>query len=293
MFAREYDGIEDSNETWNAIEVPEGSIYEWKASSTYVQEPPFFFDLKPETPTITAVDNAQVLVMVGDSTTTDHISPAGAIAPDGPAARYLLDHDVNYLDFNSFGSRRGNHEVMMRGTFANIRIKNQLVPGTEGGVTVHFGSGEQMSIYDAAMRYQAEHTPLIVLAGKDYGMGSSRDWAAQGTLLLGVKAVIAESFERIHRSNLIGMGVLPLEYIHGQTAASLGLDGTERFSIPVSDDVSAGDTIAVTAVRSDGTTVRFDTRCRLDTPVEVDYYRHGGILHFVLRDFLNASTVDA
>jgi len=293
MFSKEYDGIEESNATWNAIDVPEGSIYEWKDASTYVQEPPFFFDLTPETPVITPVNDARVLVKVGDSTTTDHISPAGAIAPEGPAANYLLDRQVPYLEFNSFGSRRGNHEVMMRGTFANIRIKNQLVPGTEGGVTVHFGSGETLPIYDASMRYQDEKTSLIVLAGKDYGMGSSRDWAAKGTLLLGVSAVIAESYERIHRSNLIGMGVLPLEYMDGQTAESLGLDGTETYSIPVTDTVSAGDIVGVEARKTDGATIHFDTRCRLDTPVEVDYYRNGGILHFVLREFLNESTVDA
>ena len=293
QFKREYDGIEESNESWNAIEIGEGSIYEWNPSSTYVQEPPFFMDLTPETPTIAPISGARVLIKVGDSTTTDHISPAGAIAPDSPAARYLLSNDVKYLDFNSYGSRRGNHEVMMRGTFANIRIKNQLVPGIEGGVTCYFPDGETMSIYDAAMKYIDNGTPLVVLTGKDYGMGSSRDWAAKGTLLLGVKAVIAESFERIHRSNLIGMGVLPLEYAKGATAASLGLDGTESFSIPVTDDVEPRSTITVTATKLDGSTVTFDTKCRLDTPVEVDYYRNGGILHYVLREFLNASRVDA
>ncbi len=294
MFKKEYDGIEDSNETWNAIKIPEGSIYQWNTASTYVQEPPFFFDLTPETPEIRPVEGARVLVKVGDSTTTDHISPAGAIPPDGPAGKYLLEHGVSFLDFNSFGSRRGNHEVMMRGTFANIRIKNHLVPGIEGGVTKNFlRNGEVMSIYDAAMDYIAHGTPLVVLAGKDYGMGSSRDWAAKGTLLLGVRVVIAESFERIHRSNLIGMGVLPLEYKDGQTAASLGLDGTETFAIPVGNDVQPRQDVSVTATRADGSTVTFTTTCRLDTPVEVAYYRNGGILHYVLREFLNASTVDA
>src|SRR5690606_405584 len=206
--------------------------------------------------------------------------------PNGSAGEYLASHGVPFLEFNSYGSRRGNHEVMMRGTFANIRIKNQLVPGVEGGVTKYFPTQEVMPIYDASMRYQEDGVPLVILAGKDYGMGSSRDWAAKGTLLLGAKAVIADSFERIHRSNLIGMGVLPLEYEPGQTATSLGLDGTESYSIPVNDDVVAGSRIEVTARKSDGTTVKFNSVCRLDTPVEVEYYRHGGIMHFVLREVL-------
>ena len=293
MFLKGYDGIEDSNSTWNDIKIPEGSIYQWSASSTYVQEPPFFVGLERETPKISAISGARVLAKVGDSTTTDHISPAGAIAPDGPAAKYLLDNDVAYLDFNSFGSRRGNHEVMMRGTFANIRIKNLLVPGTEGGVTKYFPTGEIEPIYDAAMKYQASGTDLVVLAGNDYGMGSSRDWAAKGTILLGVKAVIAESLERIHRSNLIGMGVLPLQYKAGESAASLGLDGTETYSIPVDDNVQPRQMIKVFAEREDGSVVEFNTICRLDTPVEVEYYRNGGILHYVLRDFLNNSSVEA
>ncbi|WP_457652554.1 aconitate hydratase AcnA [Rhodocaloribacter sp.] len=292
-FRKEYEGIEDSNETWNNIKIPEGSIYRWNPESTYVQEPPFFFGLTPETPEIRPVEGARVLVKVGDSTTTDHISPAGAIAPDSPAGKYLLSKGVKFTEFNSYGSRRGNHEVMMRGTFANIRIKNQLVPGTEGGITKYFPTGEVMPIYDAAMKYQEDGTPLLVLAGKDYGMGSSRDWAAKGTLLLGVKAVIAESFERIHRSNLIGMGVLPLQYRPGETAATLGLDGSEVYDVPVTDDVTPGQAVEVTATRADGSKVTFTTVCRLDTPVEVEYYRHGGILHYVLREFLNASTVGA
>jgi len=289
MFKKEYAGIEDSNETWNAISIPEGSIYEWSDASTYVQKPPFFETLTPETPEISAITDARVLAKVGDSTTTDHISPAGAIAPDSPAARYLLEHDVPYLEFNSYGSRRGNHEVMMRGTFANIRIKNELVPGTEGGITKHFASGETLPIFDASMKYQEAGTPLVVLAGNDYGMGSSRDWAAKGTLLLGVKAVIAESYERIHRSNLIGMGVLPLQYAAGESAASLGLDGTEHFDIPVSNNLKAGDSVTVTARHENGQEISFEALVRLDTPVEVEYYRHGGILHYVLREFLNAS----
>ncbi len=293
MFIEQYDGIEESNQTWNEIKIPAGSIYDWNPNSTYVQEPPFFFGLKKETPKISSINDARVLVKVGDSTTTDHISPAGAIAPDGPAAAYLKSNNVDYLDFNSFGSRRGNHEVMMRGTFANIRIKNLLVPGTEGGVTRYFPTDEVQPIYDASMKYQESGTDLIVLAGKDYGMGSSRDWAAKGTILLGVKAVIADSFERIHRSNLIGMGVLPLQYKQGESADSLVLTGTEKFSIPVTDSVEARQSITVTATKDDGSAIEFETVCRLDTPVEVEYYRHGGILHFVLRDFLNNTSVEA
>ncbi|MFT4605507.1 MAG: aconitate hydratase [Rhodothermales bacterium] len=293
QFEREYTGIEDSNEKWNAIAVAEGSIYDWNSESTYVQEPPFFFGLTPETPTISGISGARVLAKLGDSTTTDHISPAGAIAPNGPAAKYLLDNEVPYMEFNSFGSRRGNHQVMMRGTFANIRIKNQLVPGIEGGVTKYFPTGEVMPIYDASMKYQDDGTPLVILAGQDYGMGSSRDWAAKGTLLLGVGAVIADSYERIHRSNLIGMGVLPLQYAEGSSAQSLGLDGTESFAIPVTNEVKPRSTIRVTATRLDGSSVEFDTLCRLDTEVEVDYYRNGGILHYVMREFLNAAEVQA
>ena len=293
MFREEYDGIEESNEQWNQIDIPEGSIYEWDSESTYVQEPPFFTELTREVPAIQPITDARVLLKVGDSTTTDHISPAGAIPPDGPAGRYLMEKGVRPLDFNSFGSRRGNHEVMMRGTFGNIRITNQLVPGTEGGVTVHFPTGEQMSIYDASMRYQEEGTSLVVLGGNDYGMGSSRDWAAKGTILLGVKAVIVESFERIHRSNLIGMGVLPLQYADGQNAESLGLDGTESFDIPISEDIKPQQKLQVTATKADGTKTTFDAVARLDTPIEVEYYRNGGILHYVLRDFLNTSAVQA
>jgi len=293
MFKQEYDGIETSNEVWNKIEIPEGSIYSWSEASTYIQEPPFFVDLTPETPQIGSINGARVMAILGDSTTTDHISPAGAIPADGPGGKYLIDKGVGFLDFNSFGSRRGNHEVMMRGTFANIRIKNKLVPGTEGGITRYFPTDEVLPIYDACMKYQEAGTPLVVLAGKDYGMGSSRDWAAKGTILLGVKAVIAVSFERIHRSNLIGMGVLPLQFADGDSYLSLGLDGSETFSIPVDDNVDPRQTIEVTATKSDGSTVTFNTVCRLDTPVEVDYYRNGGILHYVLRNFLNESTVSA
>ena len=293
MFEKEYNGIETSNEDWNRIKIPEGSIYEWSTESTYIQEPPYFDHLTRDTPTIAPIHNARVLGIWGDSTTTDHISPAGDIKDDGPAGKYLADNGVPYLDFNSFGSRRGNHQVMMRGTFANIRIKNKLLPGTEGGITKYLPTGETLPIYDASMKYQADGTPLILFAGKDYGMGSSRDWAAKGTILLGVKAVIAESFERIHRSNLIGMGVLPLQFKTGETYATLGLDGTETFDVPVMDDVKPRQDITVTATKADGSKVSFTTTCRLDTPVEVDYYRNGGILHYVLRGFLNRAAVGA
>ncbi len=289
MYHEEYSGIETSNEAWNAIEIPEGSIYTWNSASTYIQEPPFFTELTSEVPSIAPIEGAKTLLIAGDSTTTDHISPAGAIKPDSPAGTYLISNGVTPLHFNSYGSRRGNHEVMMRGTFANIRIKNLMLPGTEGGITKYLPTGETLPIYDASMKYQADGTPLVVLGGKDYGMGSSRDWAAKGTILLGVKAVIAASFERIHRSNLIGMGVLPLQFADGQDAQSLGFDGTETFSIPVTESVKPRQTITVTATRENGETVTFDTVCRLDTPVEVDYYRHGGILHYVLRDFLSKS----
>ena len=291
MFKREYDGIEQSNEEWNAIKIPEGSIYKWDSTSTYIQEPPFFVDLTPEAPPIRTIEGARTLVKVGDSTTTDHISPAGSIASDSPAGRYLVEHGIQRSDFNSYGSRRGNHEVMMRGTFANIRIKNQLVPGTEGGVTRYFPTGDVMPIYDASMKYQENGTPLVVLAGNDYGMGSSRDWAAKGTVLLGVRAVIAESFERIHRSNLVGMGVLPLQFASGENPEALGLDGSETFDIPIGDDLAPGQEISVTATAGDGSKTTFQTVCRLDTPVEVEYYRNGGILHYVLRDFASKSRV--
>ncbi len=286
LFLEEYGGIETSNETWNDIEIPSGSIYEWNSESTYIQEPPFFERLTREPSNVAPIENARVLAKLGDSTTTDHISPAGAIPYESPAGIYLTEHEVLLRDFNSFGARRGNHEVMMRGTFANIRIKNKLAPGTEGGITKCFVSdGEVMPIYDAAMLYRQAEIPLIVIGGKDYGMGSSRDWAAKGTILLGVRAVISESFERIHRSNLIGMGVLPLEFMPNQTADTLGLDGTESYSIEIPD--SAGTVVDVSAVRDDGKTFHFQTQSRLDTPVEVEYYRNGGILHYVLREFLS------
>lgn len=286
LFLEEYGGIETSNETWNTIEIPSGSLYNWNLDSTYIQEPPFFVGLTHEAGAVPPIKNARVLAKLGDSTTTDHISPAGAIPRESPAGIYLTGNQVLPRDFNSFGARRGNHEVMMRGTFANIRIKNKLVPNTEGGITKCFVSDDEiMPIYDAAMRYQEDKVPLIVLGGKDYGMGSSRDWAAKGTILLGVRVVIVESFERIHRSNLIGMGVLPLEFLPGETAESLELDGSESYSLHTPQE--AGTIVDVSAVRTDGKEIHFKTKSRLDTPVEVEYYRNGGILHYVLREFLD------
>jgi aconitate hydratase len=259
-------------------------LYEWEEESTYVRLPSFFEGIEPTPSPINPVKGAHVLLKLGDSVTTDHISPAGAFPKSGPAGQYLVSNGVEPRDFNSFGSRRGNHEVMMRGTFANVRIRNQVAPGTEGGFTTHFPSGEVTSVFDASMRYQEEGVPLVVLAGSQYGTGSSRDWAAKGTLLLGVKAVIATSFERIHRSNLVGMGVLPLTFKEGESADTLGLDGSETFDIPASADLVPLSSIQVTANKSDGSTVVFDVIVRLDTPVEVEYYRNGGILQTVLRN---------
>ncbi len=289
MFKQQYANVFDGNETWNAIQSGDSEVYPWEPASTYIQEPPFFADLKPEPEPLRAIRGARVLALLGDSVTTDHISPAGTIPLDSPAGQYLVAHGVERKDFNSYGSRRGNDRVMTRGTFANIRLKNQLVPGTEGGYTLHLPSGEQTTIYEAAMRYKEEGTPLLVLAGKEYGTGSSRDWAAKGTLLLGVKAVIAESFERIHRSNLVGMGVLPLQFKEGESVRSLGLSGREVFDIEgIDDGIQPRQELSVRARREDGTEVRFSAVARLDTPVEVDYYRNGGILHTVLRNMLKA-----
>ncbi len=283
LFGREYAAVFDGNELWNRIPVRAGELYPWDPDSTYIQEPPFFRDMALEPPGIRPIRNARVLLVLGDSVTTDHISPAGAIPADSPAGRYLLEHGVPPEAFNSFGSRRGNHEVMMRGTFGNVRIRNRLAPGTEGGFTTHLPSGEVMPVYDAAVRYRDEGVPLVVLAGRDYGMGSSRDWAAKGTALLGVRAVIARSFERIHRSNLVGMGVLPLEFVEGESAEALGLTGREVLDIEVDGDLRPGQTVRVRARREDGTETAFVVRVRIDTPVEMDYYRNGGILHAVLR----------
>ncbi|MBN1310724.1 MAG: aconitate hydratase AcnA [Anaerolineae bacterium] len=284
MFDVEYGSVFDSNETWNRISIPEGALYQWDAASTYIQEPPFFIGLTPEVLPVSDIEGARVLALLSDSVTTDHISPAGAIPADGPAGRYLIDHDVRPLDFNSFGSRRGNHEVMMRGTFANIRLRNQLAPGTEGGVTRHLPGGEQMSIYDAAMRYQEEGVPLLVIAGKEYGTGSSRDWAAKGAMLLGVKAVMAVSFERIHRSNLIGMGVLPLQFKPGESAETLGLDGTEVYGIEGLADLKPHAEVTVRAQKADGSEIEFAMLARIDSAVELTYWQGGGILQTVLRE---------
>ena len=286
MYLEQYGNVYDGNPQWNEIPSTDEPVYEWSGTSTYIQEPPFFIDLPPVAPPITPIKGARVMVKGGDSVTTDHISPAGAIAINGPAGQYLLERDVSPQYFNSFGSRRGNDRVMTRGTFANVRLRNLLAPGSEGGVTIYLPTMEEMSIYEAALRYQEDGTPLIVLAGKDYGMGSSRDWAAKGTLLLGIKAVIAESIERIHRSNLVMMGVLPLTFADGESYGSLGLSGRETFDIPINDEVKPMDSLTVTATDEGGKVTRFEVTVRLDTPVEVDYYRNGGILHTVLRNFL-------
>jgi aconitate hydratase len=283
MFQKQYANVGTRNPEWNRIPVKGGELFNWNEASTYIQEPPFFVDLSKEPNPIKPISGARVLVMVGDSVTTDHISPAGSIKKDSPAGRYLMEHGVTPLDFNSYGSRRGNDRVMTRGTFANIRLRNLLAPGTEGGVTKYLPTGETMSIYDASMKYQADGVPLVVLAGKDYGMGSSRDWAAKGTSLLGVKAVIAESFERIHRSNLVGMGVLPLVFKRGQNRSSLGLTGVGTFAISVDDQLKPGQDVKVRVTYADQEPVEFMTTCRIDTPVEIQYYRNGGILHTVLR----------
>ncbi len=287
MFRKSYAEVFDGDERWNSLEVPTGDSFAWDEGSTYVRRPPFFEQLSPEPEPVTDVEGARVLAVLGDSVTTDHISPAGSIKRDSPSGAYLIDHGVEPKDFNSYGSRRGNHEVMMRGTFANIRLRNQLAPGTEGGVTLYLGGEgepEQMSIYDASMRYQEQGVPLVVLAGKEYGSGSSRDWAAKGTRLLGVRAVIAQSFERIHRSNLVGMGVLPLQFEDGDSAESLGLTGHELFSI---GGLADAETIPrEVTVRADET--EFTATVRIDTPKEQRYFRHGGILQFVLRELLRA-----
>jgi aconitate hydratase len=288
MFKKGYASVFTGDENWNAIRLPSGKIYSWDEKSTYVKNPPYFTGMTMKPGAVSDIRNARVLALLGDSVTTDHISPAGDISKSSPAAKYLVSLGVQPADFNSYGARRGNHEVMMRGTFANIRLRNQLAPGTEGGVTVHVPSGEQMSIYDAAMRYKQEGTPLVVLAGKEYGTGSSRDWAAKGTMLLGVKAVIAESFERIHRSNLIGMGVLPLMFKEGQTAQSLGLTGKETFEI-IGLNGGAAKVVTVVATPPTGAPIKFEVRVRIDTPKEREYFQHGGILHYVLRQLASSS----
>jgi len=286
MFAKSYASVFKGDEHWNAIRVPAGEAYAWEPQSTYVRNPPYFDGMTMTPAAVRAIEGARALAVLGDSVTTDHISPAGNISKSSPAARYLIENGVAPVDFNSYGARRGNHEVMMRGTFANIRLRNLLVPGTEGGVSVHLPTGTQGSIYDVAMQYKATGTPLVVLAGKEYGTGSSRDWAAKGTMLLGVRAVIAESFERIHRSNLIGMGVLPLQFTDGQNVASLGLTGRETFDF-VGLDGGGAKSVQVIATAEDGTQRTFTARVRIDTPKELEYYRHGGILQYVLRSLVS------
>ncbi|MFY0989359.1 aconitate hydratase AcnA [Halomonas sp. C05BenzN] len=288
MFRKEYAEVFDGDEVWKAIEVPRSKVYQWSTDSTYIQHPPFFEGMGRTPDAIEDVRDARVLAMLGDSVTTDHISPAGAIKPDSPAGRYLQERGVKPVDFNSYGSRRGNHEIMMRGTFANVRIKNEMLDGVVGGETRHVPSGEQMAIYDAAMKYQQEGTPLVVIAGKEYGTGSSRDWAAKGTRLLGVRAVLAESYERIHRSNLIGMGVVPLQFPEGEDRKTLGLTGDERVSIAGLADLSPGGKVTVT-VASDKGEKRIEALCRIDTANELEYYRHGGILHYVLRKMIGSA----
>jgi aconitate hydratase len=281
MFRKSYGEVYDGDERWNGLEVPTGDRFEWEDDSTYVRQPPYFEDFPEEPEDVTDIEGARVLAKLGDSVTTDHISPAGNIKESSPAGEYLKEHGVERKDFNSYGARRGNHEVMVRGTFANIRLRNRLAPGTEGGVTRHLPDGEEMTIYEAAMRYAEEGTPLVVLAGKEYGSGSSRDWAAKGTRLLGVRAVLAESFERIHRSNLIGMGVLPLQLPGG--AADLGLHGDEVFSISgLAAPMNAGEPVPSEVTVRAGER-EFKARVRIDTPKEAQYFRHGGILQYVLR----------
>lgn len=288
MYRKEYAEVFDGDEVWKAIDVPQSEVYEWSDASTYIQHPPFFEGMGRTPDAIEDVKDARVLAMLGDSVTTDHISPAGAIKPASPAGRYLQEHGVKPADFNSYGSRRGNHEVMMRGTFANVRIQNEMLDGVVGGETRHVPSGEQMAIYDAAMQYQQEGTPLVVIAGKEYGTGSSRDWAAKGTRLLGVRAVLAESYERIHRSNLIGMGVVPLQFPEGETRKSLGMTGDETVSIEGLDSLSPGGQVRVT-IKSDKGEKHIDALCRIDTANELEYYRHGGILHYVLRKMIGSA----
>jgi aconitate hydratase len=290
MFRKGYSDVFAGDERWRSLPTPEGSTFEWDPESTYVRKPPYFDGMEMEPAPVEDIAGARVLALLGDSVTTDHISPAGSIKADTPAGQYLIEHGVEKRDFNSYGSRRGNHEVMIRGTFANIRLRNLLLDGVSGGYTRDFtAGGEQAFIYDAAQNYAEAGIPLVVLGGKEYGSGSSRDWAAKGTALLGVKAVIVESYERIHRSNLIGMGVLPLQFPDGETATSLGLDGTETFTITGVTALNSGSTprtVHVSASKEAGETVEFDARLRIDTPGEADYYRNGGIMQYVLRGML-------
>jgi aconitate hydratase len=289
VFRKLYADFAGQNPKWNEIPSSTGDLYVWDEKSDYIHEPPFFENFGMEIGDIHDIHGARPLGIFGDSVTTDHISPAGAIKQSSPAGRYLVDRGIEPIDFNSYGSRRGNDLVMTRGTFANVRIKNLMVPGVEGGVTIHYPSSEQMAIFDAAVRYQKEQVPLIIFAGHEYGTGSSRDWAAKGTRLLGVKAVVAASFERIHRSNLVGMGVLPLQFKEETNAQTLKLDGTETVSVTgLSNDVKPRQDVTLEITRKNGSTENIPVTLRIDTPIEIDYYRHGGILPFVLRDILNA-----
>jgi aconitate hydratase len=282
MFTRDYADVFAGDDNWRSMSVPEGDTFTWDAASTYVRRPPYFDGMPARPAPVSDIHGAKVLAKLGDSVTTDHISPAGAIKATAPAGLYLTEHGIERPDFNSYGSRRGNHEVMIRGTFANIRLRNQLAPGTEGGVTVK--DGQEQSIYDASREYIEQGTPLIILGGKEYGSGSSRDWAAKGTALLGVRAVLVESFERIHRSNLIGMGVLPLQFKPGESAQALGLTGTETFSVTGIEELNAGAAPREVTVTADDKT--FSAIVRIDTPGEAEYYRHGGIMQYVLRSLL-------
>ncbi|MGA7554519.1 MAG: aconitate hydratase AcnA, partial [Candidatus Acidiferrales bacterium] len=287
MFQKEYADVFTGDEHWRALPIPEGDLYAWDEKSTYIKHPPYFENMPVKPVALGDLHGMRALAVLGDSVTTDHISPAGSIQPDSPAGKYLIEHGVQPKDFNSYGARRGNHEVMMRGTFANIRLRNMLAPGTEGGWTLHQPGGEKMSIYDAAMKYREEHVPLIIFAGKEYGSGSSRDWAAKGTILLGVRAVLAESFERIHRSNLVGMGVLPVEFRPGENLNSLGLTGLEIFDVEgLAHNFEPRKKMKVRARKTDGKEITFTAVARVDTPFEVAYYQHGGILQYVLRQML-------
>jgi len=283
MFQKQYAEVFQGDERWNSVQVPAGDLYEWSDRSTYIRKPPYFDNMVDPKTSVRDLTGLRVLALLGDSVTTDHISPAGSIPVDSPAGKYLIGLGVKPGDFNSYGARRGNHEVMVRGTFANIRLRNLLAPGTEGGWTTHVPSGEKMFIYDAALKYQQEGTPLAVIAGKEYGSGSSRDWAAKGTLLLGVKAVIAESFERIHRSNLIGMGVLPLQFLPGESRETVGLTGSETYSIEGVQQAIASGARARVKAKGDKGEKSFEAIVRIDTPMEAEYYRNGGILPYVLR----------
>ena len=283
MFQKQYSEVFQGDERWNSVKVPTGDQYDWSEKSTYIRKPPYFENMVDPQTSVQDLVHLRVLAMLGDSVTTDHISPAGNIPADSPAGKFLIEHGVKPGDFNSYGARRGNHEVMVRGTLANIRLRNQLAPGTEGGWTTHVPSGEKMFIYDASVKYQQEGTPLLIIAGKEYGSGSSRDWAAKGTLLLGVRAVIAESFERIHRSNLIGMGVLPMQFLPGENRESHGLTGFEEYSILGIPQAVANGAKARVWAKSDGGEKTFEVIVRIDTPQEAEYYRNGGILPYVVR----------